>query len=133
MIIRLGLISLMPLALLLWCPGLASASAADAAELSVAEFVAKHPGSGEYTLIAYIEEVYVCPPCPRNAQCKPCIGDNATISDNPPRAGTPGKERIMVFIAPSDPAKLQIGRRYRLRVSLAGSLRLRGVEQMSQP
>jgi hypothetical protein len=117
-------------ALLLWCPGLASASESGAPELSVAEFVANHPAAGEYILIAYDEDIYLCPPCPKGAQCKPSIGDNFTITDTPPRAGTPGKERIMVFSTPSDLAKLQIGRRYRLRIRVAGSLRLRGVEHM---
>ena len=115
--------------LLLWC-GPVSATAAGSPELSVAQFVAQHPANGEYTLIAYIDEIYLCPPCPKGAQCKPCIGDNITISDNPPRAATPTTEKITVFITPSDGAKLQTSRRYRLRIALAGSLRLRDGEQM---
>jgi hypothetical protein len=115
--------------LFLWC-GLVSATAAGSPELSVAQFVAQHPANGEYTLLAYIDEVYLCPPCPKGAQCKPCMGHNITISDGPARAATPAGEKLTVFITPSDGVRLQTGRRYRLRVALAGSLRLRGAEQM---
>jgi hypothetical protein len=64
----------------------------------VAQFVAQHPANGEYTLIAYIDEVYLCPPCPKGARCKRCIGDNVAISDSPARGATPASEKITVFI-----------------------------------
>ena len=100
---------------------------AASAPLTVAEFVSAKPSSGTFALIAYIIDVYVCPPCPPGAECKPCIPDNISIADKPPRAGTPGGvegEKLRVYIPAELAPNLKVGKRYELKVLAGASPRL---------
>ena len=90
---------------------------------SVTAFVARHPQAGTYTLSAYVVDIYLCPPCPEHALCKPCIPDNATLSDaaSLPDAVAHHVPTLRVALEVSQAAMLKIGRRYEMRVE-AGAL-----------
>ncbi len=90
---------------------------------SVSAFLAQHPDSGPYIISAYVVDVYLCPPCPDGAYCKPCIPDNITLSDLPsltqPQAH--GSPTLRVFLSPSQAAHLQVGRRYDIQIEAGTS------------
>jgi hypothetical protein len=67
---------------------------------SISDLNAKRPTSGRFTLLGYVSKVYLCPPCPQGAQCKPCMGDNIVLSDAPRRIdsyGEMGAGDVIVF------------------------------------
>ena len=108
----------------------ARAAQADEKVLTVAEFAAQHPTQGLYALTAFVvADVYLCPPCPKGAQCKPCIGDNIQISDTLPMAGVLNGQILMVFIAPADTPKFRKGYRYKLTVEADNVPRLRAAQE----
>jgi hypothetical protein len=67
-------------------------------------------------LKGYIFDIYVCPPCPEGAQCKPCIENNFTVVEKKP--SDPFKvrmdSRLRVFT--ERPDSLTVGKRYMLTV-----------------
>jgi hypothetical protein len=100
--------------------------------MTVTEFIAAKPAVGEYALLAYVIDVYVCPPCPPGTECKPCIPDNITIADNPPRAGIPGGvdgEKLRVYITSEEAANLVIGKRYQIHLQAGPSPKLLGANE----
>lgn len=93
---------------------------------SVATFQSEHPQTGTYTLSAYVVDIYLCPPCPAGAMCKPCIPENITLSDvsSLPEASASHRPTLRVFIEPSQATALTVGRRYELRVQAGPSPQL---------
>ncbi len=54
------------------------------AALSVTALRAAQPkASTVHRLRGYVVKRYTCPPCPKGAMCKPCMGDNIVLSDDP--------------------------------------------------
>jgi len=98
----------------------ASAPAAPAAG-SVTAFLAQHPGSGSATVTGYVTYIYKCPPCPPNAKCKPCMGDNLVLSDAPKQVTDYADVGDGDLIVLADRAQLdtfKVGNRYRLDIDI---------------
>ena len=38
-----------------------------------------------FRIKAYVLDIYVCPPCPKGAQCKPCMENHLTVTDKKPK------------------------------------------------
>ena len=111
-------------------PPAASGAAPAPGALRVAEIVAQRPTTGRYALIGYVSKVYLCPPCPPGAQCKPCMGDNLVLSDAPRRLGNyaeMGPDDVVVFGERAAIERLEIGARYRVQVDV------RATRSTSQP
>lgn len=70
--------------------------------------LANHP-SDTLEIKAMVKARYECPPCPKGAQCKPCIGDHISVSDS-------NAEATAVQVFCNQPAQFKVGKRYRLRV-----------------
>jgi hypothetical protein len=49
--------------------------------LKIQEIKAQKPAPGIYETEGFVAKIYTCPPCPPNAQCKPCMRDNIVISE----------------------------------------------------
>jgi len=37
--------------------------------------------AGQFTIVGYVIDAYHCPPCPKGAMCKPCIGDYIVVTE----------------------------------------------------
>jgi hypothetical protein len=68
--------------------------------------------SDTFRVNAKVIEVYRCPPCPKGAQCKPCIGNHITVVD--PKT----KDNGQLFVSTDDPEKFKIDSSYVLLVHL---------------
>jgi len=100
---------------------LGAAGGAAGTDLRVADLLAMRPTNGTFTLIGYVAKSYRCPPCPQGAMCKPCMGANVVLSDEPRRINLYtelGPGDVIVFVTDSDLAKLVVGKRYRFRVEV---------------
>ena len=67
-------------------------------------------------LKVYVVEVYVCPPCPPGAQCKPCMENNITVADEKLKdiSKVPAEKLLRVITREAESFK--IGKRYFLTV-----------------
>ena len=67
----------------------------------------------------YVFEVYICPPCPEGATCKPCIPNNITLVEkkfnDPQRVPLEGRLRVYTeqpdAFKPGDRYNFTIGRK----------------------
>ena len=67
-------------------------------------------------LKVYVLDIYICPPCPKGMQCKPCIENNFTVVEEKPIDifKIPAENKLRIFTPHPDSVKL--GRRYMLTV-----------------
>ena len=85
--------------------------------MTVSQFKASPPASGTVEIVGYVNDTYVCPPCPKGTQCKPCASPSAIfIADRLPS----GEERMHVreIGIAADPAQFEPGVKYRLNVEV---------------
>ena len=76
---------------------------------------------GRHVVEGFVATVYACPPCPPNADCKPCIGDFVVLAEDDLAGGAPDprSERVMrVFV--ENPRAFESGRRYRVMLRVRG-------------
>jgi hypothetical protein len=61
---------------------------------------------------AYVFDIYVCPPCPEGAMCKPCIENNFTAVEEKPvdPFKVAHEKRVRVFM--ERPDSLKVGKQY---------------------
>lgn len=61
---------------------------------------------------AYVFDIYVCPPCPKGAQCKPCMENNLTAVEEEPvdPQQVSLESRLRIFM--THPDSLKVGKRY---------------------
>lgn len=48
---------------------------------TISELNKQKPDKGIFETKGFVAKVYTCPPCPPDAQCKPCMGNNIVISE----------------------------------------------------
>jgi hypothetical protein len=67
---------------------------------------------------AFVLDIYLCPPCPPPAQCKPCIGNHFTATDEKPTDPTKigYEKRLEIFT--ERPDSLKAGKRYMITVAI---------------
>lgn len=76
------------------------------------EIKRKALGPGEYRTEGFVAKVYVCPPCPPGAMCKPCMRDNIVISERKAAlAGYNLSEREMMLFTRGS-GVFEVGRKY---------------------
>ena len=76
---------------------------------------------GRHVVEGFVASVYACPPCPPNADCKPCIGDFVVLTEDKSAGGVPDprSDRVMrVFV--ENPRAFETGLRYRVMLRLRG-------------
>lgn len=90
------------------------------AALSVAELLRRRPDSGTFVIEGFITRVQTCPPCPKGAECKPCMPDHAVVSDQSQPLDSyanMGPQDVIVFVpSPTDLDAMRVGQRRRLTV-----------------
>lgn len=62
-----------------------------------------------FSIKAFVIDIYNCPPCPEGAMCKPCMGDNVTISDTV-SSGNSSNTNLRVFIKNQE--QFQLNKKY---------------------
>ena len=95
-----------------------NAGSASATVLTVSDFRDLAPTSGTFVIKGFISYIYKCPPCPPGALCKPCMPDNAIVSQKyePDTMYTDHANHVVVLTP--DGAKLTIGKQYELTVEV---------------
>ena len=104
--------------------------------LTVPQFRALAPVSGNFKLTGFVVHRYQCPPCPEGAMCKPCIGDHVVISESAELLQNYPPDGPYVVVFTPEPEPLSLGKRYIFNVEVLGrtmtgfgvhDLRLRGL------
>lgn len=80
-------------------------------------------GAGPFLIEGVVTDIYKCPPCPKGAQCKPCIGDHLTISDNPDEKDPALKRWLRVFATVPELEKVELTKTYSFVVKVRGVVR----------
>lgn len=71
--------------------------------------------------VGYATDIYVCPPCPPGAQCKPCLENHFFMT--PRRIRDPQNPGLKVRIFTDNPNAIEAGKRYEVVVHFRGSNR----------
>lgn len=75
--------------------------------------------SGNFTVEGYVVKIYICPPCPQDAACKPCMRDNIVVSesDNLLDTYTLTEKELIVFT--NNTKQFELGAKYRFSVFIS--------------
>ncbi|NMO16859.1 hypothetical protein HPC49_33090 [Pyxidicoccus fallax] len=99
--------------------------------LSIAKLLRLKPVSGTHVIEGFVTRVVPCPPCPKGAMCKPCMGDHVIVSDTlraPENHDQLGAGDVIVFVPrPALMRRMSEGQRYGLTV------RIRPMKTTAQP
>ncbi len=49
--------------------------------LTISELNKQKPEKGTFEIKGFVAKIYTCPPCPPDAQCKPCMKNNIVVSE----------------------------------------------------
>lgn len=49
--------------------------------MTISELNKENPSEGIFETKGFVTKIYTCPPCPPDAQCKPCMRENIIISE----------------------------------------------------
>lgn len=74
----------------------------------------------QFNTRGYVKSIYECPPCPKGAQCKPCLGDHIIITETEPVENGPTDQDDRLLIFAKDPAQFKTGKRYLFSVKVIG-------------
>ncbi|MFH1749703.1 MAG: META domain-containing protein, partial [bacterium] len=74
--------------------------------------------SGTYNTEGYVVKIYTCPPCPKRAQCKPCMRDNIVISENNKllETYTLSDKEMVLFV--NNPKQFELGEKYTFSIKI---------------
>ncbi|MFP2931026.1 hypothetical protein ACLESO_38705, partial [Pyxidicoccus sp. 3LG] len=88
--------------------------------LSIQQLRRLKPASGTHVIEGYVTRVAPCPPCPKGAVCKPCLGEHVVVSDGQKAPGSYdqlGAGDVIVFVPRSAlMRRLEVGQKHRLTV-----------------
>jgi hypothetical protein len=73
---------------------------------------------GAYVIDAYVISVFICGPCPPDAECEQCLNDHVVLADQPELLEGYGRGRSDLLILEPPPQEMLEQRRYRLRIQL---------------
>ncbi len=68
--------------------------------------------SGTYNIKGYVVKIYTCPPCPKDAHCKMCMGNNIVISENNKMLETYTLTENELIIFVENPEQFELGKKY---------------------
>jgi len=82
-----------------------------------------NPTPEQFNIEGYVRSVYECPPCPKGAQCKPCLGDHIIIAESRNARNTPGDPEAHLLIFSTNPTQFKTGKRYLFSAKVRGRIR----------
>jgi|GEM_PF-1485446 hypothetical protein len=74
--------------------------------------------SGTYNTEGYVVKIYTCPPCPKGAQCKPCMRDNIVISKINKLIETYTLSDNEMILFANNPKQFELGKKYKFSVKI---------------
>lgn len=74
--------------------------------------------SGTYNTEGYVVKIYTCPPCPKGAQCKPCMRDNIVISENNKLLETYSLSDKEMILFVNSPKQFELGKKYTFSIKI---------------
>lgn len=74
--------------------------------------------SGTYNTEGYVVKIYTCPPCPKGAQCKPCMRDNIVISENNKLLETYSLSDKEIILFSDNPNQFDLGKKYKFSIKI---------------
>jgi len=74
--------------------------------------------SGTYNTEGYVVKIYTCPPCPKGAQCKPCMRDNVVISENNKLLETYSLSDKEMILFVNSPKQFEPGGKYTFSIKI---------------
>ncbi len=77
----------------------------------------------QFNIEGYVRSVYQCPPCPKGAQCKPCLGDHIIIAESKNDQKSPSDPEDHLLIFATNPAQFKTGKRYLFSVKFRGRIK----------
>ncbi len=86
--------------------------------ISISEINRKNPDSGVFETRGFIAKIYTCPPCPPDAQCKPCMKDNIVISEENKNLETYDLTEKELVVSTSEAKTFSKGKEYKFTIKL---------------
>ena len=82
-----------------------------------------------FRIEGYVIQTYKCPPCPKGAMCKPCIGDHIVITDNVDEKDPALIKRLRIYT--EKPEQFEMKKKYSFVVKVKGKPRKdRAIEEV---
>jgi len=88
---------------------------------SISQLKGKNLNSGTYNTEGYVVRKHECPPCPKGAMCKPCMGDNIVISEMNKLLDTYSLTNNEMIIFVKNPNQFELGKKYSFSVNVRES------------
>ena len=86
--------------------------------ITIHELKETNPVSGNFNVEGYVVKIYTCPPCPKGAACKPCMGDNIEISENNKLLDTYSLSDTELIIFSNNPKQFELGKKYKFSIKI---------------
>ena len=74
--------------------------------------------SGNFNTEGYVVKVFTCPPCPKGAFCKECMGDNIIISEENKLLGSYSLTDKEIIILTDNPKQFELSKKYKFSIKL---------------
>jgi len=68
----------------------------------------------------FVAKIYTCPPCPADAQCKPCMRENIVISENNVLIEAYYLTEKDLIIFTENSKNLKLGKKYKFLIKMTG-------------
>ena len=90
--------------------------------LSIHELKQLNPTSGSYSTEGYVAKIYVCPPCPAGAICKPCLQDrHMVISEQKETLEQAALTDTEIEVFVNHPEQFTLGAKYTYVIQVTGA------------
>ncbi len=87
--------------------------------LKIQEIRAQKPAPGIYETEGFVAKSYSCPPCPPNAQCKPCMrGNNIVISEENKSLDTYDLTDREIIVFTQETKTFEKGKKYLFKIRI---------------
>ena len=73
-----------------------------------------------FKIAGYVIETYKCPPCPPNAQCKPCLGNHIVITNKADQKNLSMIKLLRIFT--DNPKQFELKKKYLFTVKIRGKI-----------
>jgi len=87
---------------------------------SIHELKQKNVSEGSYNTEGYVVKIYTCPPCPKYALCKMCMGNNIVISEENKILETYSlaEKDLIIFTSLSNLKQFELGKKYNFSINI---------------
>ncbi|NNE99365.1 MAG: hypothetical protein HKN25_10140 [Pyrinomonadaceae bacterium] len=86
--------------------------------LTISELNREKPKKGVFETRGFVAKIYVCPACPPDAICKPCMADNIVISEEKKSLETYDLSEKEMIIFTAEAKNFEKGGEYRFKVEI---------------